>query len=159
VVTTSSVTRMIQRMSHTSVYVLDQDSAKEFYTAKLGFELGTDFVMGDGFEGGGQGFRWLTVSPPGQPDVQFILADPRMGNSPEQAETIRQLVAQGAFGPGVLETDDCHKTHQELSERGVVFLQEPAERPYGVEATFRDDSGNVFSLTAPRRRVKTDSPR
>jgi catechol 2,3-dioxygenase-like lactoylglutathione lyase family enzyme len=150
---------MIQRMSHISVYVLDQDSAKEFYTAKLGFEVGNDLVMGDGFDGAGKGFRWLTVNPPGQPDVQFILADPRMGNSPEKADTIRRLVAEGALGPGVLETDDCHKTYRELSERGVVFLQEPAERPYGVEATFRDDSGNVFSLTAPHRRVKTDSHR
>lgn len=141
---------MIQKMSHTMVYVLDQDSAKEFYTAKLGFELHTDFVMGEGFEGSGHGFRWLTVCPPGQPDIQFILADTRMGNAPEHADVLRELVAKGAIGPGVLITDDCRGTFRELSERGVVFLQEPAERPYGVEATFRDDSGNVYSLTEPR---------
>jgi catechol 2,3-dioxygenase-like lactoylglutathione lyase family enzyme len=150
---------MIQRMSHTTVYVLDQDSAKEFYTTKLGFELGDDFVMGEGFEGGGQGFRWLTVSPPGQPDVQFILADPRMGHAPEHAEVLRELVAKGALGSGVLITDDCRQTYRELSAREVVFLQEPAERPYGVEATFRDDSGNVYSLTEPRYRVKTHQDR
>lgn len=134
-------------MSHVTVYVLDQDSAKEFYTTKLGFKVGNDLVMGDGFEGAGQGFRWLTVSPPGQPELQFILADPRMGQSPEHGEVLRELVAKGALGTGVLSTDDCRATYRELSERGVVFLQEPAERPYGVEATFRDDSGNVFSLT------------
>jgi catechol 2,3-dioxygenase-like lactoylglutathione lyase family enzyme len=138
---------MIQKLSHTTVYVLDQDAAKEFYTEKLGFQLGQDLVMGDGFEGAGQGFRWLTVSPPGQPDLQFILADPRMGHAPEHADVVRELVAKGVLGHGVLATDDCRKSYRELSERGVVFLQEPAERPYGVEATFRDDSGNVYSLT------------
>jgi catechol 2,3-dioxygenase-like lactoylglutathione lyase family enzyme len=146
-VLTVSLASMIQKMSHTSVYVLDQDSAKEFYTTVLGFELQNDLVMGDGFEGGGKGFRWLTVSPPGQPDVQFILADPRMGHAPEHAEVLRELVAKGALGNGVLATDDCRATFEELSARGVVFLQEPAERPYGIEATFRDDSGNVYSLT------------
>jgi catechol 2,3-dioxygenase-like lactoylglutathione lyase family enzyme len=147
---------MIQAMSHISIYVLDQDSAKEFYTATLGFELRNDLVMGDGFEGAGQGFRWLTVSPPGQPDVEFILADPRMGHAPEHAEQLRELVAKGALANGVLATDDCRKTYEELSAKGVVFLQEPAERPYGVEATFRDDSGNVFSLTEALYRVKSD---
>jgi catechol 2,3-dioxygenase-like lactoylglutathione lyase family enzyme len=138
---------VITRLTHNSVYVLDQDSAKEFYVDKLGFELRNDLIMGDGFDGTGKGFRWLTVSPPGQPDVEFILADARMGHSPENAEEVRALVAKGAMGLGVLGTDDCHKTYRELSERGVVFLSEPAERPYGIEATFRDDSGNVFSLT------------
>ncbi|OLF15056.1 VOC family protein [Actinophytocola xanthii] len=138
---------MITKLTHTTVYVLDQDRAKEFYLEKLGFELRTDFAMGEGFEEGGQGFRWLTVSPPGQPDLQFVLADCRMGHSPENAEELRALVAKGALGGGVLAADDCHQTYKELSERGVVFLSEPAERPYGIEAVFRDDSGNMFSLT------------
>jgi catechol 2,3-dioxygenase-like lactoylglutathione lyase family enzyme len=149
---------MIQQLTHTSVYVLDQDAAKEFYTTKLGFEVRNDLVMADGFEGSGKGFRWLTVSPPGQPDVEFILADPRMGHAPEHAEQLRELVAKGALGNGVLATDDCRKTFEELTAKGVVFLQEPVERPYGVEATFRDDSGNVYSLTEARYRVKTDQP-
>lgn len=147
---TVSVAGMIQKMSHASIYVLDQDSAKEFYTKVLGFGLRNDLVMGEEFEGSGQGFRWLTVSPPGQPDVEFILADPRMGHAPEHAEALRELVAKGALGNGVLATDDCRATFTELSARGVVFLQEPAERPYGIEATFRDDSGNVYSLTEVR---------
>jgi len=138
---------MITRLTHTTIYVLDQDSAKDFYINKLGFEERYDIVMGDGFEGAGQGFRWLTVGPPSQPDVQLILADCRMGHSPDSAEQVRDLVAKGACGGGVLASDDCRRTHAELTERGVVFLQEPAERPYGIEAVFRDDSGNVFSLT------------
>ena len=138
---------MITKLTHTTIYVLDQDSAKDFYVNKLGFEVRHEFDMGEGFEEAGQGFRWLTVGPPSQPDVEFILADCRMGHSPDSAEEIRSLVAKGALGVGVLATDDCRKTYAELTERGVVFLQEPAERPYGIEAVFRDDSGNVFSLT------------
>lgn len=137
---------MITRLSHAGVFALDQDSAKGFYTEKLGFEVRNDVVMGEGFEGAGSGFRWLTVSPPGQPDLEFILAAPEMGHDPETAKQIRELVAKGALSGGVWETDDCYQTFEELSGRGVEFLQEPAERPYGVEAVFRDDSGNWFSL-------------
>lgn len=130
---------MITRLSHTSIWVLDQDSAKAFYTEKLGFDVLDDIDMGGGM-------RWLTVTPPGS-DVELILADVRMGHDEEDVETIRALVAKGALGPGVLATDDCRKTSEELSGRGVVFLQEPTEQPYGIEAVFRDDSGNWFSLT------------
>jgi catechol 2,3-dioxygenase-like lactoylglutathione lyase family enzyme len=131
---------MITAMSHGCIYVLDQDSAKAFYTEKLGFTLTGDFDMGEGI-------RWLTVSPPGQPELELVLADCRMGHDEETAEQLRALVAKGAIGPGVLATEDCHKTYRELLERGVEFVQEPAERFYGIEALFRDDSGNWFSLS------------
>jgi predicted enzyme related to lactoylglutathione lyase len=140
---------MITHQSHTSVFVLDQDSAKTFYTEKLGFELRIDFTMGEDFEGAGAGFRWLTVSPPNQPDLQLILSSCTMGRSPEDAEKLRALVAAGAMGVGVLATEDCHRTYEELSAKGVVFLSPPTERPYGIEATMRDDSGNMISLTQP----------
>jgi catechol 2,3-dioxygenase-like lactoylglutathione lyase family enzyme len=136
---------MIRQFSHLTLYVLDQDRAKTFYTDTLGFTVRTDVTMGAEYDDAG-GFRWLTLSPADQPDVEVILADPAMGNDPETATTLRALVAQGAIGVGVLETDDCRKTYDELSAKGVVFLSEPAERPYGIEATFRDDSGNWFSL-------------
>ena len=58
--------------------------------------------MGAEFEGAGQGFRWLTVGPPDQPDVEIILADPAMGNDQETADQIRALVAKGAMGSGVV---------------------------------------------------------
>jgi catechol 2,3-dioxygenase-like lactoylglutathione lyase family enzyme len=137
---------MIRRMSHACYYVLDQERAKRFYTEQLGFELRSDVSMGGEFEGAGQGFRWLTVGPPDQPEMEIILADPGMGNDQETADQIRALVAKGAMGTGVLEADDVRKTYEELTSRGVVFTQEPAERPYGVEALLRDDSGNWFSL-------------
>jgi catechol 2,3-dioxygenase-like lactoylglutathione lyase family enzyme len=141
---------MITKLSHSCFYVLDQDSAKEFYTTKLGFTVHTDVEMGEGFEGAGTGFRWLTVSPPDQPEIEIILADCRMGHDEQTAKELRSLVAKGALGAAAFETDDCQKSFEELSARGVVFLSEPAERPYGIEAVFRDDSGNWFSLTERR---------
>jgi catechol 2,3-dioxygenase-like lactoylglutathione lyase family enzyme len=140
---------MITRMSHTSVFVLDQDAAKAFYTEKLGFEVRFDITMGEDFEGGGAGFRWLTVSPKEQPDLELILSSCDMGRSPEAAALLRDLVAAGSMGVGVMATDDCQKTYDELLAKGVTFLSEPAPRPYGIEATLRDDSGNMMSLVQP----------
>jgi catechol 2,3-dioxygenase-like lactoylglutathione lyase family enzyme len=133
---------MISHLSHSSIFVLDQDSAKDFYTEKLGFEVRADITMGAEFEGAGAGFRWLTVGTPQQPDMELILSSCDMGRAPEAAEQLRSLVAAGA-----LATDDCRRTYEELSAKGVTFLSEPAERPYGIEATLRDDSGNMISLT------------
>jgi catechol 2,3-dioxygenase-like lactoylglutathione lyase family enzyme len=131
---------MITRLTHATIWVLDQDEALAFYTDKLGFEVRTDQTMDD--------FRWLTVGPPGQPDLELILIVPGPPMMPpEAAEQIKALIGKGAMGTGVFGTDDCRGTYAELSERGVEFLQEPAERFYGIEATFRDNSGNWFSLT------------
>lgn len=132
---------MIQRLSHATIYVLDQDRARAFYTEKLGFEIRTDVTMGS--------FRWLTVGPQGQPDLELVLmpiaASPRMDAATTDA--MRALIAKGVIGAGVFATTDCRKTYDELVARGVEFLAPPAERPYGIEAMLKDDSGNYFSLT------------
>ncbi|HUC04921.1 MAG TPA: VOC family protein [Acidimicrobiales bacterium] len=140
---------MITGLTHVNVYVLDQSSAKSFYTEKLGFEVRFDVTMGEEFEGAGAGFRWLTVGAADQPDLQLVLSSCDMGRSPEAAEQLRALVASGAMGVGVLRTDDCRHSYEELVAKGVTFLSEPVERPYGIEATLRDDSGNFISLTQP----------
>ncbi|HTC91782.1 MAG TPA: VOC family protein [Bryobacteraceae bacterium] len=135
---------MILRFSHSSLYVLDQDAALDFYVNKLGFEVRTDYQMDNGF-------RWLTVSPKGQPDVQLILMKvdgPNM--KPEAASAIRQLLEQGKLNGGVLQTSDCRKTYEELSAKGVEFLSPPKEQFYGVEAILKDNSGNWFSMTQPK---------
>ena len=107
---------MIQRLSHTTLYVLDQDAAKDFYVNKLGFEVRMDGKMDNGF-------RWLTVSPKGQPDLQIILMQvdgPNM--QPEVAKTIRTLLTEGKINGGVLQTSDCRKTYEELKAKGVEFF-------------------------------------
>jgi catechol 2,3-dioxygenase-like lactoylglutathione lyase family enzyme len=131
---------MIERLSHATIYVLDQDRAKAFYTEKLGFELREDITLGN--------FRWLTVGPKGQPDLELVLMPVHAGqNTAEQAASLRALIEAGKLGVGVFATRDCRKTYAELKAKGVVFRSEPTERPYGVEATLLDDSGNLFSLT------------
>lgn len=140
---------MITGISIVTVWVQDQDRAKEFYTQKLGFEVRTDASMG--------AMRWLTVGPKGQPDVQFTLMVPGPpALDPEAAEQISSLLAKGVLGAGVLVTDDIHTTYKELKDKGVTFLQEPRERPYGTEAIMRDDSGNWFSLTQRREEPDLD---
>lgn len=134
-------TFMIKGLSIVSVWVLDPDEAKAFYTEKLGFELTGDFELENGM-------RWLTVRPPGNPAQELLLMDPmRSMLDAKTAETIRSLVAQGALSPGVMATDDCEGDFALLSQRGVSFVAEPASRPYGVEAVMRDDSGNWYSFT------------
>jgi predicted enzyme related to lactoylglutathione lyase len=135
---------MITKHSHSTVYVADQDRAKVFYTEKLGLEVRDDVRMGN--------FRWLTVAPKTQPDACIVLMPIASGQmlTDEQAAQLRGLVAAGAIGGGVLETDDCRRDYEELKARGVSFAREPKEMPYGIEALLHDDSGNFFSLTQRR---------
>ena len=138
---------MIQRQSHSTVYVMDQDEALAFYRDKLGFEVRVDMPM----TGAGD-LRWLTVSPKGQPDLEIILMPITPGPYLDDASTERlgSLVAQGGIGIGVFETDDVHADHERLKGSGVEFASPPQERPYGTEAIVRDNSGNWFSLTQRR---------
>jgi catechol 2,3-dioxygenase-like lactoylglutathione lyase family enzyme len=131
---------MITRLSHSCIWVLDQDEALAFYAGKLGFDVRTDQTMDD--------FRWVTVGPPDQPELEIALLVPGAPMmDAESAEQIKALVSKGAMGSGVFEADDCRRTYEELKARGVEFIREPEERFYGIEATFRDNSGNWFSLT------------
>lgn len=131
---------MITGISLVSVWVLDQDRAKDFYTTQLGFELTNDLELDNGM-------RWLTVRPRGS-SQELLLMDPAHSMlDDETAAQVRALVAKGALTPGVMATTDCVGDHEQLTERGVTFLQPPADRPYGVEALLRDDSGNWYSFT------------
>ena len=131
---------MIRSLSHTSVYVLDQDEALKFYRDKLGFEVRTDATMDNGF-------RWLTVGPKTQPDLEIVLALPEMTMKPEVASQVRELIAAGTFGAGVFESSDIHKDYEELTAKGVQFKGPPEEQFYGIEALMIDPFGNWFSVT------------
>jgi catechol 2,3-dioxygenase-like lactoylglutathione lyase family enzyme len=135
---------MIQRLSHATLYVIDQDAARDFYVNKLGFDVRMDEKMDNGS-------RWLTVSPKGQPDLQIILMKvdgPNM--QADVAAALRGLLAQGKLNGGVLQTSDCRTTYEELKAKGVEFLSPPKEQFYGVEAILKDNSGNWFSMTEPK---------
>ena len=133
---------MITRISHMGFFVADQEEARRFYTEKLGFEVRTDASM-DG------GYRWLTIGLKSQPDMEFILMEPKAGGKldEESANALRTLLDRGVLGIGVLETDDCQATYEELRRRGVEFEAPPEDRFYGIEAIGKDNSGSWFSLT------------
>ena len=132
---------MISKMTHVCIYVLDQNSAYDFYTKKLGFKVITDAPMGNDA-------RWLTVCPPDQPDFEITLMPITEGMmfTKETAKAMAELVKKGVFGFGVFKCDDIFATYEELKAKGVEFTKAPKKEFYGVEALFKDDSGNWFSL-------------
>jgi catechol 2,3-dioxygenase-like lactoylglutathione lyase family enzyme len=136
---------MIDGVSHVGVWVRDQDEAKAFYTEKLGLEVRQDNTLAEL-----GGYRWLTVGPPDQPDVNIILSRPGPPALDDAtAKQLLELVAKGAMGPGILHTEDCRKTCKEIEARGVELAQQPDERFYGVDATVRDPSGNLWRIVQP----------
>jgi catechol 2,3-dioxygenase-like lactoylglutathione lyase family enzyme len=133
---------MISNVSLFSLYVTDQDAAKRFYVDTLGFEERADIRMGEGF-------RWVTISHPSQPELEITLMVPGPPLDEAMAEAVRRALASGTMGGFGLRTDDCQKAYEALRERGVEFTQPPSERPYGVEAVMRDNSGNWLVLVEP----------
>ena len=138
------------KISTAQLWVHDQDEALAFYTEKLGFEVRADVTlpeMGD--------FRWLTVGPPGQSDVAIVLMTipgPPMFDAETRSE-VESLMAKGLAGTVFLTTDDCRADYESLSARGVEFVEAPEERPYGIDAGFRDPSGNHLRLGQLNDRV------
>jgi catechol 2,3-dioxygenase-like lactoylglutathione lyase family enzyme len=134
------------KISTVQLWVHDQEEALAFWTTKVGMEVRSDVTLpelGD--------FRWLAVAPPGQ-DVSIVLMaipGPPVFDS-ETAEQVRTLMAKGAAGTIFLATDDCHASYEELKGRGVEFVDAPEERPYGIDSSFRDPSGNHIRLTQVR---------
>jgi catechol 2,3-dioxygenase-like lactoylglutathione lyase family enzyme len=142
---------MITNISLVTLYVTDQDAAKAFYIDNLGFVEGTDVSMGDGF-------RWVTIIHPDHPELQVTLSVPGPPLDDEVATAISRALANGTMGGFGLRTTDCRKTYDELSAKGVEFVQTPAERPYGVEAVMRDNSGNWLVLVEPKAFSGEDFP-
>ena len=132
------------RIATTQIWVHDQDVALDFYTNKLGMEVREDVTLAELGD-----FRWLTVGMPGQPDVAIVLMmvpGPPVFDA-ETAEQIRTLVAKGGCTAVFLTTDDCQASYEKLKAQGVEFTEEPEDRPYGIDAGFRDPFGNAFRLT------------
>ena len=126
------------------LWVHDQDEALAFYTDRLGMEVRSDVTvpeMGN--------FRWLEVGPVGQPDVAIVLMaipGPPMMDEATTAQ-VRDLMGKGFAGTVFLATDDIKQSHAELTARGVEFIEQPFDTPYGIDSSFRDPSGNHFRLT------------
>lgn len=135
---------MFTAITHSQIYVLDQDTALDFYVGTLGLEVNTDADLGF--------MRWLTVNVPGHPDRQILLEKPGPPSmSEETAREVRELLTKGATGGSlILSTEDCRKTYGTLLARGVEFTEEPTERPYGIDCGLRDPFGNSIRFTQPK---------
>ncbi|MEO6570715.1 MAG: VOC family protein [Ilumatobacteraceae bacterium] len=132
------------RIHSTQIWVHDQDEALEFWTNKVGMELRSDVTlpeMGD--------FRWLTVGWADQSDVSLVLmkvpGPPMVDEAVSGA--IADLMGMGYAGTIFLATDDCQKTYEEMSDRGVEFVDAPFDTPYGIDSSFRDPSGNSIRVS------------
>ncbi len=132
------------RIDSAQLWVHDQDEALAFWVDKVGMEVRADVTvpeMGD--------FRWLSVGPPGQEDVSIVLM-PIPGPPTLDAATrekVEELMGKGVAGTIFLSTDDVHSSYEELKSRGVEFVDEPQQQPYGIDSSFRDPSGNHVRLT------------
>jgi catechol 2,3-dioxygenase-like lactoylglutathione lyase family enzyme len=135
---------MINRMTHSQVYVLDQNEALDFYVGKLGLEVNTDADLGF--------MRWLTVNVPGQPERELLLEKPGPpAHDDATAAQIRELVTKGAMGmAAIITVDDIHKAYAELRAKGVEFTEEPTERFYGTDCGLRDPFGNHIRIGQPK---------
>ncbi|MDQ2751783.1 MAG: VOC family protein [Bacteroidota bacterium] len=133
---------MIRKLTFSTVYVLNQESAFDFYVNKLGFKVHTDAPLGNNN-------RWLTVTPPDQPEIEISLLLVKEGEmfTKEAVATVTDLIKKGTFGHGGFECNDIYATYEELKSKGVEFPRPPKDEFYGVAAVFKDDSGNWFSLT------------
>ena len=131
------------RLSSAQLWVHDQAAALDFYTTKLGWQVASDITIPEM-----GGFRWLAVAPPAQPDVAVVLMAippaPVMDNA--TADQVRDLMAKGYAGTLFLTTEDIHRDVAALKARGVEFVDEPEQRPYGIDAGFHDPSGNHLRL-------------
>jgi catechol 2,3-dioxygenase-like lactoylglutathione lyase family enzyme len=133
---------MLNAISHTPVYVLDQDEALEFYVGTLGLEVASDADMGF--------MRWLTVRVPGDSGREILLERPGPpGMDDAAAEQVRELVAKGAGPWLIFRTDDCRAAYEQLTARGVEFTEEPTERFYGTDCALRDPFGNRIRISQP----------
>jgi catechol 2,3-dioxygenase-like lactoylglutathione lyase family enzyme len=141
--TTTEVATMLTQLSAVNVWVHDQDEALAFYTEKLGLEIKEDVTVPELGN-----FRWLTVGPPGENGTALALMavpGPPVFDDDTRAK-LQTLLAKGATGGLFFATDDCRKSYEELKGRGVEFQEEPTEQLYGVDAAFRDPSGNQIRM-------------
>ena len=132
---------MFNALTHTFLYVLDQDEALDFYVGKLGLEVHTDADLGF--------MRWLTLNVPGRPESELVLVTPEMGHDAQTAAEIRAVVAKGGGAGVIFSTDDCRGTYEKLVAEGVEFTQEPTEHFYGIDCGLRDPFGNQLRFTQP----------
>ena len=135
---------MITTLSVTSVKVLDQEEALDFYVNKLGLEKAADIKQGP--------FRWLTVRVPGDTAEIFLEEPGPPVHDEATAEELRGLITKGAMGSLVFHAEDIRELYETLKARGVTdFTQEPTDHFYGTDMGVRDPFGNAIRILQPAK--------
>jgi predicted enzyme related to lactoylglutathione lyase len=121
---------MIKAVKHVSIPVKDQDKSLKFYKDILGFEVICDAPATETQ-------RWIALKiPDGQTNVVLFTPDGHQDRI-------------GTFSNIIFTCEDVRQTFNDLQKKGVVFIQEPKEEPWGTYALFQDVDGNTFCLSSP----------
>jgi catechol 2,3-dioxygenase-like lactoylglutathione lyase family enzyme len=131
---------MKQSIALVSLVVPEYDEAIAFYVGVLGFRLVEDSPVPE------QNKRWVVVEPPGSNGAKLLLA--RAANA-EQASRIGNQTGGRVFL--FLHTDDFERDYQAFKQRGVEFVRERSQEPFGIVAVFRDPWGNLWDLVQPSK--------
>ena len=127
-------------LGHCFVLVSDVDEALGFYRDALGFEVRNDVATEAG--------RWVTISPPAQPDVELIVTTPHSGRSQDDGDQLLVLLTKGSLSGFLFKTDDLDATFEKVRASGAEVLQEPIEQHWGArDCAFRDPSGNMVRIS------------
>jgi catechol 2,3-dioxygenase-like lactoylglutathione lyase family enzyme len=127
-------------LSHCYVAVHDPDQALGFYRDALGLEVRSDVSS--------EGFRWVTLSPPSQPDVEIVLVEPHSGRVEDDGDALLALLKRGSLNGVVFRAEDLEETFEKVRASGAKVVQEPTSQPWGVtDCAFRDPSGTMIRLT------------
>ena len=125
-------------LSHCFITVHDPEAALGFYRDALGLQVRTDVSA--------EGMRWVTLSPPDQPDIEIVLVEPGAGR-PADADTMLALLTKGSLNAANFRTRDLDATFEKIRASGAEVLQEPADQFWGVrDCAFRDPSGNLTRI-------------
>ena len=131
------------KLSHTFLFVHDQDAALKFYRDVIGLEVRTDESVED--------YRWLTVGPADQPDLEIGLSRIGPPVPPTDYEALNALLAKGSLQGIIFQIDDVDAKFEQVRAAGAEVLQEPIDQFYGVrDCAFRDPSGNMIRFSSPR---------
>ena len=133
---------MFKEITHSRVFVNNQDEARDFYVEKLGLEVSADVDL--------EVMRWLTVKVPGSTHNVLLEQSDASFRDESSAEQIKELMSKGDACMFILETDDCHATFEDLKSKGVDIIEEPVDRFYGIDCAVRDPFGNHIRITEPK---------
>jgi catechol 2,3-dioxygenase-like lactoylglutathione lyase family enzyme len=131
-------TTIMNKISHVSLLVHNQDDACAFYTEKLGFVVTESHKAEDGT------YYWLTIAPTKDSSMALTLMLP-------QTEEDKTIIGKqsGSIPFFVLLTDDCHKTAAEFTAKEVTFIKQPVSEFWGIDAVIKDLYGNLIDVCQP----------